>query len=292
MTSDAARTPPAFDELVELLIAGNDPTVGYSGVFTEKQDGQVIRRRRVWRLRHMARVEEPPGHTTILAGEHTFWQAADDFVEELWELREDDSGDLTDLRLYDPRKYWTGWLTSDRQAVVTSLRATEFEGRPAWQFTAPETKGRRAVVTVDAELGVPLTISVDDTALTWSELRIESDLGPAFFEPRHRTPLNPPDPEPDPTLIERLQWESRFLDAVLRATDDWQVVSELVLSAEEIESARAAVAAHLGVDKQLASAVLDVQLRRLTTLDRQRIREQRRDVDHQLRVEQDAERST
>ncbi len=280
-------TPPTFEELVELLIAGNDPAVGYSGVFTEKAGGQLVRRRRVWRLRHMARVEEPPGHTRVLAGEHSLWCAADDFSEERWELRDPDSADLDVLRLLDPREFWTGWLTSDRRTVTGSLHPTTYEGRIAWRFTAPEAKGRNATVTVDAELGIPLEISAGDMAETWSELRIEPDLGPAFFEPRHREPLVRPDPEPDPTVIEQLEGEIRLLDVISRAAQDWPAVSELVLAAEDADAARAALAAHLGVDEDSATVVLDLQVRRLTRLDRERIRQRRRELDQQLDAERD-----
>lgn len=57
----------------------------------------------------MARIEEPPGHTRLLAGERTLWCAADDQFEQTWELRDEDRGthrgQLDDVWLLDARRY-------------------------------------------------------------------------------------------------------------------------------------------------------------------------------------------
>lgn len=277
---------PTFDELVQLLVGGNDPATGYSGVFTEKVDGKVVRRRRVWRLRHMARVEDPPGHTRVLAGDHTYWQAADDFNDEIWELRDEDSGHIPTIRLHDPREYWSEWLGTNPRLVMDTLRAVEFEGRAAWRFTAPEVKGGKPSVTVDAETGLALELSRADVGFadTWSEVTAEPDLGAEFFEPTHRKPLVVPDhePEPEPDALQHLEARHRILAVVARATDDWMRVCELIAAADDAGDARRAVAAHLCVDEDLADAVLSAQYRGLSKQHRESLRMQLVEMTGQL----------
>lgn len=258
--------PPSFEQLIDLLVAGNDPAAGSSGVLTEFEGGEAIRRRRVWRLRHMVRIEEPPGHTRALAGESTFWRAPDDFLEEIWELCEPDESlpaDLESVRLVDPRKYWLGWLSKNRQLVTSSLRPVRFEERSAWQFTAPQVKGGSASVTVDAHIGLVLRIARDDVgyAVAWSELRIEPHLGPAFFVPHHRTPLTPLAPEPEE--MQALGARRQFVAVLARATADWRSTCAVIAEAADEDQARAALATHLGVEQHLADAVLHGQFRLL-----------------------------
>jgi len=50
-----------MEQLVGLLVSANEPAIGYTGVFSEFDSGQLTRRWRVWRFRDLARIEDPPG---------------------------------------------------------------------------------------------------------------------------------------------------------------------------------------------------------------------------------------
>ncbi|KRC49079.1 MULTISPECIES: hypothetical protein [unclassified Nocardioides] len=278
----------SFGELLDFLIAGNEPAIGYSGILSELDDHQVMRRRRVWRLGRLARIEEPPGHTRLLAGEDTMWCAADDQFEETWELRDEDRGSdrgqLHDVWLVEPRRYWTSWLSLDPDLVMDSLHRTEFEGRPAWKFTAPEAKGGNASIIIDAEIGLVVEMSRADVghAVIWSELQVEPTLGPRFFEPGHLTPLARPDAERDPSESERLHAERTILTAVLQAGRDWPLIARLAGSSRDEHRARATIMAHLDIEEWTAQHVMGVQVRQLDRSHQEAIRARLHELERQL----------
>jgi hypothetical protein len=178
---------PSLEQLVQLLASANEPRIGYTGVLTTFDSGQVTRRWRVWRLRALARIEAPPGTLSLLAGTDHYWRA--------WPI---DAGvtriprdpaapfdfDLSALAMLDPHRYWTEWLAADPALVTRTVHAAEHEGRPAWRFTAPRVKGGSPVLTVDAELGLRVRAERADVGHLeeWSGLTVEPSLDPSFFE--------------------------------------------------------------------------------------------------------------
>ena len=79
--------------------------------------------------------------------------------------------------------------------------------------------------------------------------------------------MNPPDP------IDRRQLEHRvrLLAAMSRALEDRVPVLQLIADADDHDRARDALMAEYGWDEIQATAVLDLQLHRVTRLDRARI---------------------
>lgn len=175
-----------MEQLVGLLASANEPTVGYTGVFSEFESGRLARRWRVWRLRNLARIEDPPGRLSLLAGTAFYWRSwpIDEGVTRI--PREPDepySFDLSYFAMLDPEKYWAEWLGSNPQVVMNSLHRVQHEGRPAWRFTAPPVKGGSAVLTVDAELGLRVRAERADVGYLqeWSGLLVDPSLDAAFF---------------------------------------------------------------------------------------------------------------
>ena len=178
---------PSLEELVLLLASANDPAVGFTGVFSEVESGHLKRRWRVWRLRELARIEDPPGQLSLLAGTTYYWRSwpIDDGVRRIPrdpEVRFD--YDLSALAMPDPEEHWTKWLGSDPEVVMSTLRRVEHQGRLAWSFTAPRVKGGSPVLTVDAELGLLVRAERVDVGFVreWGGLTVDPSLDAAFFD--------------------------------------------------------------------------------------------------------------
>lgn len=194
---------PSFGELIDLLIRGNEPAMGYSGHYTEiHPDGS--RHWRVWRLRAMGRIELADSRRLhFTAGPEHFWRAEPDPYPDLYvpQGRQEVPPELEVLMYAYPEEYWNGWLRQDIELVERTLESVRYEERPAWQFSAPFVKGGRPRLIVDAELGLVTHGSTEDgrTVFSWSGLRIEPDLTEAFFEPGPATLPEgswPPPPRP------------------------------------------------------------------------------------------------
>jgi DNA gyrase subunit A len=65
---------------------------------------------------------------------------------------------------------------------------------------------------------------------------------------------------------------AHILIALDRAGEGWSEVLGIVNDADDAAAARQSVAAALGLDEMQASAVLDMQFRRVTRADRERLR--------------------
>jgi hypothetical protein len=172
---------PSIDELVQLLAAANEPEQGYSGTLTETEDGVVTRRWRVWRLRNLARVEDPPGHPVLAAGETHYWRnwpVDDEPVRKPRSAETPFDFELSHLAMLEPDDYWRTWLTHDARRVEDSLRDVELHGRRAWRF---EVADPDAVLWVDAELGLLLRAEGGRFVSEWSQVVADPDLDPEFF---------------------------------------------------------------------------------------------------------------
>jgi hypothetical protein len=170
----------SFDELIGLLVRGNsDPS--YVGVFIAVDGPQHWK---VWRRGRLARIENPPGSLSLIAGEDAYWLKGPlgDVIERPRSDEYDDF-ELSALTMLEPDEYWREWLGQDLSLVESTLRPVEHEGRPAWEFTAPPVKGGAPVLTVDAELGILLQARRDDVGVlaSWSEVRTDVPLTDELF---------------------------------------------------------------------------------------------------------------
>ncbi len=171
---------PSLEELVALLVRGGSG-LSFTGVYEEHDSEGSHRRWRVWRRGHLARIEDPPGTVTLIAGDRTYWRKwpIDPAVVVFPRSPDHDEFELSLLTVREPGTYWRGWLTQDPEAVLTSLEPTNHEGRPAWRFRAPEVKGGRPTLTVDAELGLVLRAERADLGAvrSWSQVRTDLEFG-------------------------------------------------------------------------------------------------------------------
>lgn len=140
----------------------------------------------MWRRGRLARIEEPPGTLVLIAGDQSYWRKyqVDPDVVEVPRVPEYDDFELSAFTMLEPEEYWRDWLEQDRALVERTLRAVEYEGRPAWEFTAPWVKGGTPVMTVDAELGIVLEARRDDVGVfeSWAEITSGELLSDELFE--------------------------------------------------------------------------------------------------------------
>lgn len=81
--------------------------------------------------------------------------------------------------------------------------------------------------------------------------------------------------------IQQAEDQLHIWDGIVRAIREPQVFVEVVLAAATTDSARTALQARFGVDELQATAMLDLQFRRATREDSERIEVRRRElVDH------------
>ncbi len=83
-----------------------------------------------------------------------------------------------------------------------------------------------------------------------------------------------------PVAVELQQTEARLhvLDGLGIAIQEARAVLDVVLEAADVDAARNAVQTRLGLDEIQANAVLDLQFRRTTELDRRKIEEHRQEL--------------
>jgi hypothetical protein len=175
----------SLEQLIGLLASANDPKLGYTGVLSEFAAGEITRRWRVWRLRDLARIEDPPGRLSLVAGRSSFWRPLDGGVERIPRTADARINyDLNHLVMLDPQEYWAEWLSADPRLVTSTLHMVEHQGRAAWRFTAPPAKGGSPVLTVDAELGLRVRAERPDVGCfeEWSGLAVDPLLDASFFE--------------------------------------------------------------------------------------------------------------
>jgi hypothetical protein len=179
--------PASVEDLARLLASGSHPPIGYSGVLTRPDEGS-LRQWRIWHLDDLARIEEPPGRVSAIAGEHTTWYAVpgQPGLTEIPRTPESRYGFVELIMQRDPLGYWSDWLGADPDLVMETLTQVTHRRRPAWRFSAPYVKGGTPEITVDADLGVVVHSRRPDAGLIreWIQLRPDPSLTPAFFRPQ------------------------------------------------------------------------------------------------------------
>ncbi|WP_418057435.1 hypothetical protein [Pimelobacter simplex] len=286
MSSEQPPAAPTLEELIDLLVAGNDPVRGYRGTFTVVEDGALVRERRIWRLRDLARVEDASGRGMTVAGDRKVWYFPGG------ERPRDFGGIPAEVEglLLDPREYWTTWLSKAPARVTSTLRPVVHENRSCWQFSAPEVKGGSPTITVDAELGLVVRAAREDLGSweVWSDVEVDPSLEVGFFVPTEADRALPSQPrgtsydDVDPeVVVQRATENLRLYGAVAEALADPRAVLDVLLGVdaeaerndpgEDDETAAAALQERFGFDRLQAHAVLDLQLRRVTPVQRARI---------------------
>ena len=178
-----ARMVLDFDELIALLVRGVE-SPSFVGTYTRLDQHAPTTHWRVWRHRQLARIENPPGRTVLIAGATSYWRRDGEQVEEFERSPGFTDFELSEFIWLDVEAYWRNWLEQDRALVERTLRRVTVDGRPAWEFTAPEVKGAAPVLDVDADLGIVLGASRDDIGvfMSWTDVSTDVPLTDDLFE--------------------------------------------------------------------------------------------------------------
>lgn len=150
--------------LVRLLAGANDRGT-YSGTFRWTTDDGAPVTWNVWRCDRLARIEATDGRLILIAGDDFYWTPDPGRGRASLSPRRTDSvgHEMCVLSMLEADEYWSEWLGQDWPLVMSTLRPTTHEDRPAWRFTAPKVKGACPELSVDQELGLVLEISHPNT---------------------------------------------------------------------------------------------------------------------------------
>lgn len=163
------------------------------------------------------------------------------------------------------RDDWRRWIhRPDLFPTLAEVRPTplfvvaELDIRPSWPLA-------QLATMYDAELRVLDGVGHD----VWHT-------HPGTWWDLVREVVDRPHPEPDHAEeLERVRQQLAILEALTDAADDARAVLELVLTSADVATARRRLMSERGLTEPAASAVLDVQVRRFATVERERIRQAR-----------------
>lgn len=199
-------------------------------------------------MRAVVNVEEIQGRTCLVVTELPYQTNPDNLAMKIAELvREAKMGGIADIR--DETSGRTGQrlvIVLRRDAVAKVVlnnlyKHTELQSN----FSA------NMLAIVD---GVPRTLSLDAFVRHWIKHQIEVI--------RRRTAYR----------LRKAEEQAHILRGLLKALDALDEVIALIRRSPSVEEAREGLKALLGIDDDQAKAILDMQLRRLAALEREKIR--------------------
>lgn len=199
-------------------------------------------------MRAVVNVEEIQGRTCLVVTELPYQTNPDNLAMKIAELvREGKMGGIADIR--DETSGRTGQrlvIVLRRDAVAKVVlnnlyKHTELQSN----FSA------NMLAIVD---GVPRTLSLDAFVRHWIKHQIEVI--------RRRTAYR----------LRKAEEQAHILRGLLKALDALDEVIALIRRSPSVEEAREGLKALLGIDDDQAKAILDMQLRRLAALEREKIR--------------------
>ena len=92
------------------------------------------------------------------------------------------------------------------------------------------------------------------------------------------------DPDSPQFVLARLREREHILAGVIRAQDSWREVLEIIAASEDADDAVDRLRAELDLSQDQAITVVDVQFRRVTRQDRQRILAEQEDIRARVRA--------
>jgi DNA gyrase subunit A len=259
----ALEHPDATDEellekLIELVPGPDFPThgliVGRDGIEDAYRTG-----RGSIRMRAVVEVEEDQKGATILVVTELPYQVnPDNLVESIAQLVKD--GKLAGIRaIHNESSDRIGMrivITLSRDAVAKVVLNNLFK-----HTQLQTTFGANMLAIVD---GVPRTLRIDQFVSHYVEHQVEVIVRRTRF------------------LLQQAEERAHILRALLKALDQLDAVIALIRNAPSADDARGGLMQLLEIDELQATAILDLQLRRLAALERNRIIEEAAEIETKI----------
>src|SRR3954470_18143153 len=247
-----------LEKLIELIPGPDFPTrgliVGRDGIEDAYRTG-----RGSIRMRAVVEVEEDQKGATILVVTELPYQVnPDNLVESIAQLVKD--GKIAGIRnIHNESSDRIGMrivITLSRDAVAKVVINNLYK-----HTQLQTTFGANMLAIVD---GVPRTLRLDQFVSHYVDHQIEVIVRRTQF------------------LLKQAEERAHILRALLTALDQLDAVIALIRSAPSAEEARGGVMELLDIDALQATAILDLQLRRLGALERQRIIDEAAEIEREI----------
>jgi DNA gyrase subunit A len=252
--------PDATDEellekLIQLIPGPDFPTrsliVGRDGIEDAYRTGRGS-------IRMRAVVEDQKGATILVVTELPYQVNPDNLVESIAQLVKD--GKLSGIRaIHNESSDRIGMrivITLSRDAVAKVVLNNLFK-----HTQLQTTFGANMLAIVD---GVPRTLRIDQFVSHYVDHQIEVIVRRTRFR------------------LRKAEERAHILRALLKALDQLDAVIALIRSAPSAEESKAGLMQLLEIDDVQATAILDLQLRRLAALERQRIIDEAAEIESKI----------
>jgi DNA gyrase subunit A len=253
-----ATAEELLEKLVELIPGPDFPTralvVGREGIEDAYRTG-----RGSIRMRAVVEVEEDAkGATTLVVTELPYQVNPDNLVESIAQLVKD--GKIGGIRAIEnhssDRIGMRIVITLSRDAVAKVVLNNLFK-----HTQLQTTFGANMLAIVD---GVPRTLRIDQFVSHYVDHQVEVIVRRTQF------------------LLKQAEERAHILRALLKALDQLDAVIALIRNAPSAEDARGGLMQLLEIDELQATAILDLQLRRLAALERNRIIEEAAEIEAKI----------
>ncbi|MFN2563129.1 MAG: DNA gyrase C-terminal beta-propeller domain-containing protein, partial [Jatrophihabitans sp.] len=247
-----------LEKLIELIQGPDFPTrgliVGRDGIEEAYRTG-----RGSIRMRAVVEVEEDQKGATILVVTELPYQVnPDNLVESIAQLVKD--GRISGIRaIHNESSDRIGMrivITLSRDGVAKVVLNNLFK-----HTQLQTTFGANMLAIVD---GVPRTLRIDQFVSHYVEHQVEVIVRRTRFR------------------LRKAEERAHILRALLKALDQLDAVIALIRSAPSAEESKAGLMALLEIDELQATAILDLQLRRLAALERNRIIEEAAEIEAKI----------
>ncbi|MCW1248665.1 DNA gyrase subunit A [Acaricomes phytoseiuli] len=209
-------------------------------------------------MRAIVNVEEIQGRTCLVVTELPYQVNPDNLAVKIADLVKDGKvSGIADLR--DE----TSGRTGQRLVVVLKRDAVpKVVLNNLYKHTQlQENFSANMLAIVD---GVPRTLSLDAFIRHWTVHQLEVIVRRTKF------------------LLKEAEARAHILRGLLKALDDLDNVIALIRRSPTVEEARSGLIDLLGIDEPQANAILDMQLRRLAALERQKIQDERDELERRI----------
>ena len=263
LDNPAASAEELLDALIERIKGPDFPThgliVGRDGIEEAYRTGRGI-----VRMRAVVTVEEDhKGRTTLVATELPYQVNPDNLAENIAAMvKEGRIGGIADISDESSDRVGRRLVISLRRDAVAKVVLNNLYKHTQLQTTF----GVNMLAIVD---GVPRTMRLDEVVTHYVTHQIEVV--------RRRTAY----------LLRKAEERAHILRGYAKALDQLDAVIALIRASDSADAARGGLMQLLDIDELQATAILDMQLRRLAALERQRIFDELAEIEREIAELQD-----